>query len=293
MTCWIKSGDYELFFILNEIRAKGIRIFGLCFLNLNKWSSSRQRPSDNLKVFTFVLEFTTMKNRIECNECKNEKCFIKLGCFGQWLDKISTSKNQLWYKKGNYIFCEGETNYGIYFIQQGGIKVVTTSLHGREQIVRLAKEGQILGHRGLGKTYYYFNTVALVDSMVCFVENELFYNACMHCPEFAFNMIFFYASELRRAELRVKYQAQMNTREKVAMAFIYCNESFGINPETKMLNISLNRQDIADIAGTTTEQVTRQLSIFEREKLIARNKREILFLNLKGLENIISDYKME
>src|SRR5665647_2450215 len=110
MTCWIKSGDYELFFILNEIRAKGIRIFGLCFL--------------------------------------------KLGCFGEWLDKISTCKNQLWYKKGNYIFCEGETNYGIYFIQQGGIKVVTTSLHGREQIVRLAKEGQILGHRGLGKTYY-------------------------------------------------------------------------------------------------------------------------------------------
>ncbi len=234
-----------------------------------------------------------MKNRITCHECKNEKCFVKQGCFGEWLNKISTNKFQHWYKKGDYIFREGEPIYGINFIQQGGVKVVTTSLHGREQIVRLAKEGEILGHRGLGRTAYYFNAVALMDSLLCFVENELFYEACMNCPKFAFNLIFFYASELRRAELRVKYQAQMNIREKVAMAFIYSYEAFGMNPETKMLNISLSRQDIADIAGTTAEQITRQLNDFENEKLIARNKRDIIFLNIKGLEDIVGDYKIE
>lgn len=234
-----------------------------------------------------------MKNRIDCNECKNEKCFIKQGCFGEWLIKISNNKNQIWYKKGESIFREGEPIYGIHFIQQGGVKVVTTILHGREQIVRLAREGQILGHRGLGRTFYYFNAVALVDSLVCFVENELFYEACLNCPTFAYNLIFFYASELRRAELRVKNQAQMNIREKVAMAFIYSHEIFGMNPKTKMLNISLSRQGIADIAGTTAEQVTRQLSLFEKEKLIARHKREIIFLNIKGLEEIVSDYKIE
>jgi len=234
-----------------------------------------------------------MKNKIECSACKNEKCFVKLGCFGEWLNKISSNKNQYWCKKGSYIFREGEPVYGIHFIQEGGVKIVTTSLHGREQIVRLAKEGQILGHRGLGRTYYYFNAVALKDTLVCLIENELFYEACMNCPKFAYNLIFFYASELRRAELRVKYQAQMNIREKVAMAFVYSYEIFGMNPETKTMNISLSRQDLADIAGTTAEQVTRQLSDFENEKLIARNKRDIKLLNMKGLEDIVSDYKIE
>jgi len=234
-----------------------------------------------------------MKNKIECSACKNEKCFVKLGCFGEWLNKISSGKNQYWCKKGSYIFREGEPVYGIHFIQEGGVKIVTTSLHGREQIVRLAKEGQILGHRGLGRTYYYFNAVALKDTLVCLIENELFYEACMNCPKFAYNLIFFYASELRRAELRVKYQAQMNIREKVAMAFVYSYEIFGMNPETKTMNISLSRQDLADIAGTTAEQVTRQLSDFENEKLIARNKRVIKLLNMKGLEDIVSDYKIE
>lgn len=245
------------------------------------------------KGCTLVSQCTGMKKRITCNECINVECFIKQGCFGEWLDKISDNNNQRFYKKGAYIFSEGEAIHGIHFIQNGGVKVVTTSLHGREQVVRLAKEGQILGHRGLGKTYYYFNAVALVDSLVCFVENQLFYDACMSCPEFAYNLIFFYASELRRAEQRVKYQAQMNIREKVAMVFIYCYKLFGINAETKKLNIALTRQEIADIAGTTAEQVTRQLSNFEHEKLIARKKRDILILNMPGLEEIISEYNIE
>lgn len=146
-----------------------------------------------------------MKTKIDCNDCKNEKCFIKQGCFDEWLSKISNNKNQYWYNKGDFIFRESEPIYGIHFIQQGGVKVVTTSLHGREQIVRLAKEGQILGHRGLGRTKYYFNAVALMDSLVCFIENDLFNDACLSCPKFANNLIYFYASELRRAELRVKY----------------------------------------------------------------------------------------
>lgn len=234
-----------------------------------------------------------MKNSTACEDCNNEGCFIKLGCEGNWLTLISSSKNQRLYKKGTYIFSEGESINGVYFIKEGGIKVVTTSLHGREQVVRLAKKGQILGHRGMGKTYYYFNAVTLVDSLVCFIDNELFHAASMNCPEFANQLIFFYASELRRAEQRVKYQAQMNIREKVAMAFLYSYELFGMDPETKMLKIILTRQDIADIAGTSTEQVTRQLSDFENEKLICRKKRQIKILNIKGMEGIIADYNFE
>ena len=102
-----------------------------------------------------------------------------------------------------------------------------------------------------------------------------------------------YALELRRAELRVKYHAQMNIREKVAQAFVYINEVFGINSISKSFNIELSRREIADIAGTTAEQVTRQLTDFEEEKLIQRDKREIKIINLKGIEDIVKDYRIQ
>jgi len=234
-----------------------------------------------------------MRPRIECTACASINCFVKKYCSGEHLNKISTHKNQNFYKKGDFIFREGNTMLGIHFIQKGGVKVVTPNLNGREQVVRLASDGNILGHRVLGNDKYYFNAIALMDTNVCFVETGIFRDTCMNSPEFAYNLILFYALELRRTELRVKYHAQMNIREKVAEAFVYLNEIFGTNPKTKTLNIELSRQEIADTAGTTPEQVTRQLSDFENEKLIFRKKREIQILNIKGLANIVRNYKIE
>ncbi len=234
-----------------------------------------------------------MRNKLQCASCTSINCYVKKYCSGEPLNIISASKNQNFYKKGDYIFREGNTMLGIHFIQNGGVKVVTPNINGREQVVRLASDGNILGHRVLGNDKYYFNAIALMDTNVCFVETSVFKDTCMNSPDFAYHLILFYALELRKTELRVKYHAQMNIRENVAEAFVYLNEIFGTNPKTKTLNIELSRREIADTAGTTPEQVTRQLSDFEDEKLISRKKREIQIINLKGLENIVRNYKIE
>lgn len=232
-----------------------------------------------------------MKHTIHCNDCKNDKCFMKL-CSPERLDLVSKSKNQNWYKKGDYIFKEGAPIFGIYFIQQGGVKVVTESINGRQQVVRLANDGKILGHRGLGIEKYYFSSVALKDTLICFVQNDVFRTICLNDTNLSYNMMVFYSLELARTGLLVKYQAQMNIREKVAQAFIYFYEVFGVDSNTKTLNVELSRQDIAETAGTTTEQITRQLRDFESEKLILRDKRQIQLLNIQGLEYIVRDYKI-
>jgi CRP-like cAMP-binding protein len=234
-----------------------------------------------------------MRHKTECADCTSYNCFVKRFCTEEYLTKFSSQKNFNLYEKGDSIFREGNTMLGIHFIQHGGVKVVTPTLNGREQVVRLASDGDILGHRVLGNDKYYFNAIALMDTYVCFVETGIFKDTCLHSPEFAYNLILFYALELRRTELRVRYHAQMNIREKVAEAFVYLNEVFGTNPRTKTLNIELSRREIADVAGTTPEQVTRQLSDFEEEKLILRSKREIEILNIKGLVNIVKNYKIE
>ncbi len=234
-----------------------------------------------------------MKEKVECRSCNSINCFVKKYCSNEYLDKISYYKNQNFYKKRDIIFREGNTMLGIHFIQRGGVKVVTPNLNGREQVVRLASTGDILGHRVLGNDKYYFNAIALMDTKVCFVDTKVFQDACLENPNFAYNLILFYALELRRTELRVKYHSQMNIREKVAEAFVYLNEILGINPITKTLNIELSRQELADTAGTTPEQVTRQLADFENEKLIYRKKRLIQIVDSKGLENIVRDYKID
>ena len=52
------------------------------------------------------------------------------------------------------------------------------------------------------------------------------------------------------------------------------------------LNISLTREELANIVGTATESVIRLLSEFKSDKLVELNGRKIKILNTKGLEKI-------
>jgi len=52
------------------------------------------------------------------------------------------------------------------------------------------------------------------------------------------------------------------------------------------LQISLTREELANIVGTATESVIRLLSEFKTDKLVELNGRKIRIINKKGLEKI-------
>jgi len=60
---------------------------------------------------------------------------------------------------------------------------------------------------------------------------------------------------------------------------------FGLDNE-QFLNISLTREELANIVGTATESVIRLLSEFKSDKFVELNGRKIKILNTKGLEKI-------
>jgi CRP-like cAMP-binding protein len=230
-----------------------------------------------------------MSTKISCITCPNSNCFIQLYCSSEWLELLDRRKYQTLFKKNQNIINEGTPVLGIYFIQNGKVKVLSTGHTGRLQIVRFAVEGHVLGHRGFGNDVYPISAVAMEDSLICFVENELLYKMFMAIPKFTHGLMMFYSRELRKVENRMKNIAQMNTREKIAEALLLVQENFGLNSQNE-LNVSLTREDIANTAGTTSEQVVRQLTDFENEGIIAKHVRKIVILNLEGLKKIISEH---
>ena len=235
-----------------------------------------------------------MKTIVSCNECSNTVCLIKQHCLPIWKEKIDANKIQMRYMVGDYIFREGNKVYGIYFIKHGKAKVISTGLNDKEQIVRLAANGHILGHRGYGGESYPVSAMALCDTSVCFIDNDSFYDVCMNNPQFTMEMTMFYSRELRKAEIRLKCLGQMSCREKIAEALLYLKDIFGMDEEKKCLNVYLTRKEIADMVGTTSTQVIRELHVLEAEKLIAKQgKGTLLLINMPGLESIVSNYEMK
>jgi CRP-like cAMP-binding protein len=199
------------------------------------------------------------------------------------------NKSTLRCKKGQQFIMEGAPVNGLFFILKGTVKVFRTGINGREQIVRFAKEGEIIGHRGFGtEEYYSIGAVALKDTILCYFSKENLQETLLNNPKFAFDMMLFYANELNRSENKVKSISQMTVRERVIDSLLYIHRKFG---ELKgFLNLPLSRREYAEYSGTTEEQVIRVFSALKKEGIIAAKGKKIGITNIDSLKKEINDH---
>ena len=184
---------------------------------------------------------------------------------------------------------EGEQVLGLYFILKGKIKVVSSGLYGKTQVVRLTQDGDVIGHRGYGGETYPVSAITLEDSEICFVDNDSIYKAFMDNPKLTFELMMYYSKELRNSEAKIKNLAQMSVREKVVDSLLYAEKLY-LNNET--ISIQIDRQDLADLAGINTEQLSRVLSELKKEKILSLPKNEIIIHNRNQLLEIVEPFNI-
>lgn len=225
-----------------------------------------------------------------CYSCANENCFIKKHLHLEQLAKFVSKKQTLTCKKTNQFITEGAPLQGLYFICKGKVKTVKTGIHGREQIVRLTKNGDIIGFRGFGTgKKYLIGAYALEDTVLCNFSNETMLEILKYVPEFTYDLMLFYADELNKSENNIRKIAHMNVRERVVDLLLYIHRKFGqING---LIDIDLSRKEIADFAGTTEEQAIRVISSLKKEVLIKTVGKRIGILNVSELKSEIMEHK--
>ncbi|NNG10460.1 MAG: Crp/Fnr family transcriptional regulator [Arenibacter sp.] len=198
-------------------------------------------------------------------------------------------KTEIQCKKGQQFVIEGAPVNGLFFILQGKVKVYRTGINGREQIVRFATAGEIIGHRGFGtEEYYSIGAIALENTSLCYFSKDLLQQVLKSDPSFTYDLMLFYANELNKSEAKVKSISQMTVRERVIDTLLYLYRKFGnVNG---YIDLALSRREYADYAGTTEEQVIRIFSILKKEKLITAKGKRIGCPNIELLKKEISDH---
>ncbi len=225
-----------------------------------------------------------------CKICETYSCFVKKHCSDKWLTIIDQKKIQILLNSNQNIFEDIAPVLGIYFVKSGLIKIHLSGQNGKKQIVRFAKKAQIFGHRGSKNEIYGLNAVTMEKSIICFIENDLLNEIFLKNSEFTVALMMYYSTELRKMENRVKCMAQMNIREKIADALLMIWESV-IPVKNGVLDIDNVRVDIANIAGTNVQQVSRQLGDFEEEGILERKGKKISLVNIEKFRDIIKKHK--
>lgn len=224
-----------------------------------------------------------------CQQCHNSDCIIRRNALVEEMKAFLATKHSIQCKKGQQFILEGAPVHGLYFVFKGKAKVVKTGFQGKEQIVRLAKDGEIIGHRGFGsRESYQISAVAIEDSILCYFKNDALKQMLLTFPQLTYDFMLFYAEELNRSENKVRKFAQMTVREKVIDSLLYMHRKFGQDGE--LMNVQLSRKELADLAGTTDEQVTRIITSLKNEKLIRTQGKLIGIVNLDLLSKEILEH---
>ncbi|MCB0832742.1 MAG: Crp/Fnr family transcriptional regulator [Bacteroidetes bacterium] len=197
---------------------------------------------------------------------------------------MASNKAGNWYKKGQNVFFEGNRPAGLYCLNKGKVKVFKLGYEGKEQIIRLAKEGDILGYRALisGESYT-ASATALEDCQICFIPKSIFFSIMGANSELSMRMMHLLAHDLKSAENHVAEMAQKSVRERLAETLLMLKENYSEEENNGVIGVSLSREDLANLVGTATETIIRLLSDFKDERLIDLSGRKIKILNQNAL----------
>lgn len=189
-------------------------------------------------------------------------------------------------KKGDKIITEGFVPDGIYCIIKGTAKLFIHGSSGKEQILRFLKAGDITGYRSiLCNEPYGASAIAMEEMEFSFISKNYFLKILENDPIVSFEILKRISKELGEASRTITILAQKTVRERLAEILLLLENKLGVDDEG-FVNISLTREEVANLIGTATESAIRLISEFKLDQLIEVNGRKIKILDHKKLSRL-------
>jgi CRP-like cAMP-binding protein len=188
------------------------------------------------------------------------------------------------YKKGQTIFLEGSYSAGIYYLKEGLVKKYKTDHAGKEHILSLCSEGELLGYSALLCDEPYPDSITAVEtSSLGFLPKEVFLKATNESNALMSCLLSSLSHEFGVMVNSVMIFAHMSVRERLALTLLILSEKFKKKNKSNLVEITMSREDLANMVGTATETLVRLLQEFKKEEIIEINGKKISVLKTKTL----------
>jgi len=219
------------------------------------------------------------KNYITCKGCKNSSNSVFKYLTAESMKLLEKEKVTKEYKKGTILYKEGTKISGIYCVNSGIIKIYKTGTDGKEQIVSFGRPGDITAFRSVLSNEPACTTAEVIeDSIICYIPASTLFSFIKTNPTFSLALLQLTCKELNYANEYIKDIAQKTVRVRLSEVLLKLESTFGVDKDG-YLNITLTREELANIVGTATESVIRLLSDFKVENLISISSKKIKIIN--------------
>jgi CRP/FNR family transcriptional regulator, cyclic AMP receptor protein len=185
------------------------------------------------------------------------------------------------FKKDSVVFFENEADTSLFVIIEGQVKVSRVSDDGKEVILTILGESDFFGEMAiLDGSNRSANVTAMTDTEMFIIQRSDFLNLLQTHPEIAISLLVELAHRLRAADMKIKSLSLKDAEGKVATVILQLADDVGkIKNGTVEIERLPFQHDLANMAGTSRETISRTLHAFAKKGMVELNGSNLKIVN--------------
>jgi CRP/FNR family cyclic AMP-dependent transcriptional regulator len=224
-----------------------------------------------------------------CAQCTERADRIFCNLPDEAIERFDEIAMQISYPSRSIVFEEGQRAAGIFIVCSGQIKLSSTSRDGRTMILKIAVPGDVLGLTAtLNDLPYEVTAETLEPCRIRSVRRRDFLDFLAQFGQVSRQAAQVIAREYHEVFLDARRLALSGSAAgRLAQLLLdWARTSSCGKPELRF-TMALTHEELANMAGTSRETVTRLLNQFEREELIIRHGASIVILSPTEMEHLV------
>jgi CRP/FNR family transcriptional regulator len=200
--------------------------------------------------------------------------------------QIATATRELRAATGKRLFVEGQPADSLWAVKEGVVHIVKHGPEGRDIVLEIIPPGELFGAVvALEDRPYPASAVAAEDSVVWRMPAALARELCLKHPTLRAAILDQVTSRLRSAHERLRSVALERVEQRLARMLLTLAEKIGQHKDGLTV-LSVTRQELADMIGTTVESTIRITSKWQQAGIVSSSRHQLGLTNPEALGRI-------
>lgn len=187
-------------------------------------------------------------------------------------------------EEGGFFFFQGDPADYLYVLISGQVKLLQSNPAGQQVNLRTLYPWQMFGALGAVReeASYPASAQAIEDSSALAISSENLKQMMQTRPYLATGLMKLMTTYIQEIQARYRELATERVQQRIARTLLRLASQSGQKAE-QGIELTLSRQDFAEMTGATLFTVSRVLTEWERQGLVSSGREHIRILDAHGL----------
>ncbi len=197
-------------------------------------------------------------------------------------------------EKGEYLYRMGETFTSVYAIRAGSLKSFTSNHEGHEQVLGFHLPGELLGMDAISRQVHTCSAQALETVSVCEIPFDRLESLSQKIPGLQHHLFKLMSEEIQHDHCHLTVLAKSTVESRLASFLVQLSDRYKARGySTVEFNLSMSRNDIANLLGMAVETISRLFTQFQEQGLLNVERKHVHILQLEQLQTLANNCGIE